>query len=150
MGEQRAVVDRSAHTPAQTGDFPGAISRTDNDTGSSKNVNKRGDERITRLRHFVVLTVLMGLLGTATAVAVADPNLPDITPHRHFIQTPTGGLVQVGPRVCDRPSLQHAFNQFHSNIHIAVSGSPGPEHSAPGLHNFKGGEITPRPCSFTP
>jgi hypothetical protein len=101
------------------------------------------------MRHLLVLTMLMGVLGTAATVALADPNLPNITPHRHFIQKP-GGLVQVGPRVCDNPELQHAFNQFHSNIHIAVPGSPGPEHSAPGVHNLKGAEITARPCSFTP
>jgi hypothetical protein len=70
------------------------------------------------MRYLLVLTMLMGLLGTAATVALADPNLPDITPHRHFIQKPDGTLVQVGPRVCDNASLQHAFNQFHSNIHI--------------------------------
>jgi len=92
----------------------------------------------------------MGLLGTAATVALADPNLPNITPHRHFIQQENGSLVQVGPRVCDKPSLQHAFNEFHSNIHVAVPASPGPEHSAPGLHNMKGAEITSRACSFMP
>jgi hypothetical protein len=102
------------------------------------------------LRYLIVLTLLMGLLGTAATVAVADPNLPDISPHRHFIQDENGKLVQVGPRVCDRPSLQNAFNQFHSNIHVPVPASPGPEHGAPGLHDFSGPEITPRPCSFNP
>jgi hypothetical protein len=102
------------------------------------------------MRYLVVLTMLMGLLGTAATVALADPNLPNITPHRHFIEKPDGTLVQVGPRVCDKPSLQHAFNQFHSNIHMAVPDSPGPEHSAPGLHNLEGPEITSRGCSFRP
>lgn len=101
------------------------------------------------MRHLLVLTMLMGLLGTAATVALADPNLPNIPPHRHFVEN-KNGLHQVGPRVCDKPELQHAFNQFHSNIHMAVSGSPGPEHSAPGLHNFKGGEITARGCDFRP
>ena len=97
------------------------------------------------MRHLIVLTMLMGVLGTAATVALADPNLPDIRPHRHFIQTPSG-LREIGPRVCDNPALQHAFNQFHSNIHVAVSGSPGPEHSAPGLHNFKGADMTFGSC----
>jgi hypothetical protein len=99
------------------------------------------------MRHLVVLTLLMGLLGTVATVALADPNLPNIPAHRHFIQTPSG-LVQVGPRVCDNAAMQHAFNQFHSNVHVAVSGSPGPVQAAPGLHNFQGAEITMRPCSF--
>jgi hypothetical protein len=97
------------------------------------------------MRHLVVLTMLMGLLGTVATVALADPNLPNITPHRHFIQKPNG-LVEVGPRVCDNSALQHSFNQFHSNIHFAVPSSPGPEHSAPGLHNIKGADLTFGPC----
>jgi hypothetical protein len=100
------------------------------------------------LRYLIVLTMVMGLLGAGATVALADPNLPDITPHRHFIQKEDGSLVQVGPRVCDDPNLQHAFNQFHSNIHVPVPASPGPEHGAPGLHNLKGPEIVPRACSF--
>ena len=97
----------------------------------------------------VLIGVMAVLVGGRANVALGDPNLPNITPHRHFIQN-GARLVQVGPRVCDDPSLQNAFNQFHSNIHVPVSGSPGPEHGAPGLHNFKGPEITFRPCSFTP
>jgi hypothetical protein len=95
----------------------------------------------------MLVVALVAILGTA-AVAFADPNLPDIMPHRHFVQNPSGQLVQVGPNVCDNPSLQHAFNEFHSNVHKAVPGSPGPDQPAPGLHNFKGGEVIPKPCSF--
>ena len=79
------------------------------------------------------------MLGTALP-GFADPNLPNVPRHRHFIQTPTGKLVEVGPRVCDNPSLQAAFNQFHHNVH----------QGAPGLHNRAGAEITARPCSFVP
>ena len=89
------------------------------------------------------------LLGSAVP-GFADPNLPDIRHHRHFIVTATGELIEVGPRVCDDPSLQAAFNQFHSNVHRGVAGSPGPEESAPGLHNQVGAELVMRPCSFVP
>lgn len=95
----------------------------------------------------MLIATFVASLG-ATAIAVADPNLPNITPHRHFVENEQGRLVQVGPRVCDNPNLQRAFNQFHSNIHVKVEESPGPEHSAPGLHNFRGGEITARGCAF--
>lgn len=105
------------------------------------------------------------LVGAAGALLVgdirpglADPNLDldPIPPHRHFIQTPAGMLVEVGPRVCDDPSLQDAFNQFHSNVHHALSPvsppgtkpGPGPLNGAPGLHNGFGAELTFRSCSF--
>ncbi len=98
---------------------------------------------------FITLAFVLSLLGTAALpaeLAQADTNLPDIRPHRHFIQTPGGELVEVGPRVCDDPSLQAAFNQFHANVHAAVRGSQGPAQSAPGLHNHAGAEITARGC----
>ncbi len=98
----------------------------------------------------VLVLVVSALLLGSTRLVRADPNLPDIFPHRHFIQTPTGQLVAVGPQVCEDPSLQHAFNQFHSNVHFALPGSTGPEESAPGLHNHRGAEITARLCSFVP
>ena len=82
---------------------------------------------------------LLSLFGVSAALA--DTNLPNIPPHRHFVQTPDGTLVEVGPRVCENPALQEAFNQFHSNVHVAVGGSQGPDQSAPGLHNFSGAEI---------
>jgi hypothetical protein len=70
----------------------------------------------------VLVGVMAVLVGGRANVALGDPNLPNITPHRHFIQN-GGRLVQVGPRVCDDPSLQSAF------------------------HNLKGPEITSRACS---
>ena len=79
------------------------------------------------------------LLGTALPT-LADPPLPnDIPPHRHFIVTPDGRRIEVGPRVCDDPSLQQAFNQFHINLHRPAPGSQGPQ--APGLHNGVGAEL---------
>lgn len=92
----------------------------------------------------ILVSVLMSaamLVGTA-GVALADPDLPDIQRHRHYIVTATGDQQEVGPRVCVNPALQDAFNQFHSNIHHAVAGSPGPSESAPGLHNDTGAELT--------
>ncbi len=99
---------------------------------------------------FVALAFGLTLLGTSALPALADTNLPDIPAHRHFIQTPTGQLVEVGPRLCDDPSLQQAFNEFHSNVHHAVSGSQGPATSAPGLHNGMGADLVAKPCSFHP
>lgn len=100
------------------------------------------------------------LLSTA-GVAMADPNLPNIPQHRHFVVTPTGDLREVGPRFCDNAGLQKAFNQFHINVHhayvpVSAGGtglilSPlGPSDGAPGLHNDKGAELVASPCSFQP
>lgn len=99
----------------------------------------------------VALAMGAGLLLGANG-AQADPNLPDITPHRHFVQTPSGNLVEVGPRVCGDASMQHAFNQFHFNIHTSSTApgvgyeSLGPQHGAPGVHNHQGSDLVIRPC----
>jgi hypothetical protein len=105
------------------------------------------------MRRIVVVMALAGalagaLIGTA-GIAIADPNLSNVAPHRHFIET-ENGLVEVGPRLCDNPELQSAFNQFHANTHThdGVVGEIGPV--APGLHNGQGAELTFRGCAFTP
>src|SRR5215204_830263 len=86
------------------------------------------------MRKLIVVTMIGGVLAWAS-IAGADPNLSDVTSHRHYIQTEDGKTVQVGPRVCDDPALQHAFNEFHANTHThnGVTGEIGPV--APGLHN---------------
>ena len=76
----------------------------------------------------------------AVTTSRADPNLPNVPAHRHYVKTPTGALVEVGPRLCDNPDLQRAFNQFHNNVHRATPGvAIGP--AAPGLHNFQGADL---------
>lgn len=99
------------------------------------------------LRKLLVLSLLIGLLGTVgvAGVALADPDLTlQAPPHRHFING-----VEVGPRYCDHlnsPAIKAAFTQFHANAHThsGVTGEIGPV--APGLHNGRGGEITSGPC----
>ncbi len=93
----------------------------------------------------LLIVVALALASFALASsALADPNLSNIPPHRHYIKTSSGQLVQVGPRVCDAPSLQGAFNQFHNNLHVVSATGIGP--AAPGLHNFTGAEIMAGPC----
>ncbi|MFL5796421.1 MAG: hypothetical protein ACJ77A_00620 [Actinomycetota bacterium] len=95
------------------------------------------------MRRLLVVLAVVGVFGW-TGTALADPNLTNVPPHRHYILSPTGQFVQVGPRVCDDPSLQAAFNQFHNNLHVVTSSGIGP--AAPGLHNLKGAEIFAGPC----
>jgi hypothetical protein len=97
--------------------------------------------KITKIM-FVLTAVLLTM--SAAATSFADSDLSNVPPHRHWIRNGQG-LVQVGPRVCDDANLQGAFNQFHNNLHVAGATSTGPV--APGLHNFKGAEITASPCS---
>jgi len=94
-------------------------------------------------RALLLIAVAVAALAGA-ANTVADPSLGNVPPHRHYIQTATGALVQVGPRVCDAASLQAAFNQFHNNLHSVTATGIGP--AAPGLHNFTGAEIMAGPC----
>ena len=94
-----------------------------------------------RIAASIVVASVIVVVGARTLRA--DPDLNNVPPHRHWIQTASGGLVEVGPRVCDNPSLQRAFDQFHNNIHVVSSGI-GP--AAPGLHNLKGAEVLPSGC----
>ena len=104
--------------------------------------------RVFALVGFALVVAISVLLGVVAGTGRADPNLPDVSPHRHFILSPTGEMIPVGPQICEHPELQHAFNEFHNNLHVAGSASIGP--AAPGLHNGAGAEIIARPCSFHP
>lgn len=92
-------------------------------------------------------TSIIALVPTG---ALADPpsTLVDAPYHRHFIVTPDGDMVAIGPDVCADPNLQQAFNQFHFNVHhSALPGTGaidtlGPQDGAPGLHDDLGAELT--------
>jgi hypothetical protein len=94
-------------------------------------------------RLFVLIVAATALSGAAIGVAMADPGLNDVAPHRHFING-----REVGPRICDHlgeAGVQAAFNQFHANHHSHnVTGGQGP--IAPGLHNEVGAELTAGGC----
>jgi hypothetical protein len=98
-------------------------------------------------RPLVLAAVLaLGVL-TPVTVALADPNLPDVSAHRHYVVTPSGASVEVGPRLCDDPSLQGAFNQYHHNVHRSNGSTKGPQLGAPGLHNHVGADISVGGCN---
>jgi hypothetical protein len=92
---------------------------------------------------FGILIAIAAVLMTA-AIGLADPGLTDVPAHRHWVSTPAGELVEVGPRVCDNPNVQEAFNQFHNNLHALTPSGIGPV--APGLHNSQGAELTFSGC----
>jgi hypothetical protein len=99
----------------------------------------------------ITLAVVLGFALLLTAgIAVADPDLTFFgAPHRHFIQTPSGDKVEVGPDLCadpTDPATLAAFAQFHANTHThnATTGAIGPV--APGLHDLQGADLTFGPC----
>jgi hypothetical protein len=115
-------------------------------------------------RLIVCVVAIAAIVGVTAATGVADPDLTNVPPHRHWLGDPADG-VQIGPRLCDNPNLQKAFNQFHFNVHHSfippAAGGPGqidtlgPQDGAPGLHNSKGGELTftalaPGGCGLPP
>ena len=85
----------------------------------------------------------MALIGGSAGVAVADTDLDDIRPHRHFI-----GGRPVGPPICDHLDnlvMQGAFNQFHANHHGHLgTGGQGPV--APGINDDGGPKLTAADC----
>lgn len=81
--------------------------------------------------------------------ALADPNLSDIPRHQHYIVTPDGDRVPIGPDFCDDPNLQNAFNQFHNNVHISGTQNKGPEGGAPGLDDGQGADLAATGCPIT-
>lgn len=78
------------------------------------------------------------LLAGVPAASAGQGQAPPIGPHRHFIVTPEG-TVPVGPQVCEHPSLQSAFNQFHAAVHV------GPANSAFD-HSHNPVDIQAAPC----
>jgi hypothetical protein len=59
-----------------------------------------------------VLVVIV--IGVLAGPGSADPNLPTVPVHRHWLGDPSlGGAHQIGPDICANPKLQNAFNQFH-------------------------------------
>lgn len=75
-------------------------------------------------------------MGLWVSAATAEPPVPQVPAHRHFLENPgTGEMIPVGPNSCeDGQSIQ--FDNFHNNLHVGVPG------------NEKLGMIVPRPCSF--
>ena len=98
-----------------------------------------------RPRLAVGIVAGMAAILIAVATSQADPNLTvNVPPHRHFVKTAAGDLVEVGPPVCGNPQVQRAFNQFHNNVHLVSGAGIGP--AAPGLHNFTGADLMAGGC----
>jgi hypothetical protein len=103
----------------------------------------------TRSKFALIVALPAIAVAALAAPGLADPPDSLFSPpnHRHFIVSPDGDLVPVGPQICTDPGLQEAFNAFHYNVHHSeVPGigdilTLGPQDGAPGLHNGHGAEV---------
>ena len=102
------------------------------------------------LSKFTVRLAAASVIALVPAgAALADPNLNDVPRHQHYLVTPDGEMVPIGPDFCDDPNLQDAFNQFHNNVHHSGTLNKGPEGGAPGLDDGQGGELTASSCPIS-
>jgi hypothetical protein len=68
------------------------------------------------MRRFILVFVVACGLATVGAVPASADHVP---PHQHFVVTPDGTRIPVGPDAClFGPS--GAFDQFHFNIHFGT------------------------------
>lgn len=106
---------------------------------------------VTGLRSRATIATLAALAAALIAAltfagpTLADPGLTSPPLHRHFIVRPDETMIPVGPQLCDNLDLQHAFNQFHHNVHHSSGFTLGPQGGAPGLHNDLGAEVAGLP-----
>lgn len=102
---------------------------------------------MTKLCKFTAITGALAIALMSAGAALADPTLPDVGRHQHYIVTPNGDRVAIGPDFCDDPNLQDAFNQFHFNVHSSGSAlTNGPQGGAPGLNDDEEAEIIATLC----
>jgi len=98
------------------------------------------------------LATVVALAAVGVSPAGADVP-PPVNPHQHFITTPSGELVELGPQACaiqgDQTSDLQGFYGFHAHVHLGTPGqqvftSPiNPEGPSPVI-----GMV--RPCTFIP
>ena len=77
------------------------------------------------MSHARRIAVSLGSAAALVALAAtgaAGGQAPDVPKHRHYLQIGST-MVPVGPQVCEKPSLQEAFNQFHAGVHVGTPGT---------------------------
>jgi hypothetical protein len=72
------------------------------------------------VRRSLVLATTTAGLAAAFCVS-APPASADVPAHQHWLTTP-GGVVPVGPPVCENPDIYAPWLSFHVNVH---RGTPG-------------------------
>ena len=68
----------------------------------------------------LIAAAFSAVVFTALPHADAGGPAPFVPGHRHYLNNADGSKIQFGPRVCDDPSLQTAFNNFHARIHVGT------------------------------
>ena len=66
--------------------------------------------------------LLISSIAALTIAFAASPTLA-VLPHNHWLTNGSGGVVHVGPFVCDNPDIFDAWLNFHLNVHVGVPGT---------------------------
>lgn len=99
-----------------------------------------------RIKSALHLAAASAIALVPAGAALADPNLTDVKRHQHYIVTPNGEVVPIGPDFCNDPDLQDAFNQFHNNVHHSGILNKGPVGGAAGLDDGRGADLGVSGC----
>jgi hypothetical protein len=75
-----------------------------------------------RRQTFIRLGVVASLATVGLVASAGSTGADGVPAHDHFLVTPSGSVVQIGPHVCDHPDeLHEPFHNFHAHVH---TGSP--------------------------
>ncbi len=99
----------------------------------------------------ILLLITVALMMAAIMAASALPAFADrvvtgdevnVHPHQHFLITPNGEQVAVGPNACgtEEPANQEGFDQFHVNVHnpaLSPGGDPVTDPARPNQFAFQ-------------
>lgn len=95
------------------------------------------------MRKLLAAVLVGGVVAIVPASAASAGPVPAANPHRHFIITPTGEMVEVGASACDNPNAKAGFDHFHAHVHL---GTPQDAFANEGNDIV----MVSRGCSFVP
>ncbi len=69
------------------------------------------------MRRIISVLSVAALMAAMMVVSALPAFAHPVGPHQHFITTPSGETVAVGPDRCAHPETEQGFQQFHHNVH---------------------------------
>jgi len=69
------------------------------------------------MKRIMLVLSVAALIATMVALGVV-PALAAVPAHNHYLQTPNGDYVRVGPELCAVAETQEGFDHFHHNVHL--------------------------------
>ncbi len=74
------------------------------------------------MRRIRLVFSVAALMAAMIVVSALPAFAHTVGPHQHFITTPSGEKVAVGPDRCAHPENEQGFQQFHHNVHAGHDG----------------------------